>query len=149
MQHHVEVILVLTSPDLKSPALSKFLVLGGREKVCFPYESLGEQEGTLGVAARMLESLTGLKTRIFGVGWVDLWQAPIADNADRVRPVNDDPGVLAGTARWIGVPYAGMIPGDLVPIRDPNARWVTVTELMDGGMFADHLEILRSTCNRI
>ena len=143
--HHLEVVLVVTSPDLSKPGNSRFLLLRrGDGSYQLPTAQVGEDQSTIEVAADLLHRLTGLKARILGVGWVDLVPLPLADSVD--RKVRDGSGC---DTRFIGVPYGAMLPGEIVRLTDPAAKWVPLIEAFESPMYLDHREILQGACHRI
>lgn len=139
--HNLEVVLVITSPDLTKPGNSRFLLLKDEHgKFELPTAIIESHESSLEVAASLLHQLTGLKARILGVGWVDLVPMPLADSVDRKSSAGD---------RWIGVPYGAMLPGEIVKLNHLTASWVPLTEAFEGEFCFDHKQILQATCHRI
>ncbi len=136
--HNLEVVLVLTSPDIVRPGQSKLLLIQQDGKYHLPTASIGEQESSLQVAAKLLCDLTQMRARILGVGYVDLVPCPLADSVERK---------LDGV-RVIGVPYGAMLPGEIVPLTDSRAKWVGLLEAFQS-LDGDDLEILQGACNKI
>lgn len=152
MSHNLEVVLVVTSPDLVRPGNSRFLLLTGEDgKYRLPCAGVRDDQSTLEVAADLLRAHTGLRARVLGVGWVDVVPLPLADAVTRTKRLVDsfDGEDRSRDERWVGVPYGAMLPGEVVKLSDPAARWVTLAEAFAGQFYMDHREILEGACHRI
>jgi hypothetical protein len=140
-KHNLEVVLAAISPNLLQPGQSRVLLITREDGLLeLPSQPLGDSESTIQVAADLLTRHTGLKARILGVGWVDLVPCPLADSVERLREQE----------RVIAVPYAAMLPGEVVRLSQPRARWVTIGELLGGELtYLDHMDIISVACRRV
>ncbi len=124
VKHNVEVLLLVSA--LRDGQVL-FLVDGDADLI-LPNEPLNDRS-SLEAAASLLSAYTGLEARALGVGWVDLFQNPLVDNADRVF----------GSARYVAVPYACFLP-ESVPLK--RGQWLSIHELAERRFVHDHQDIL-------
>ncbi len=137
MGHNLEVVLVVTAPDARQPANSKFLLVEPPDEPLQLPSLAVFGESTLSCAAALLARLTGLAARVEGVGWLDLKLCPLADAPTRHKHGE----------RWIAVPY-GCLLWQAPPPLLPEARWLSFAEVMAARpLYLDHLDILVTAAN--
>jgi len=134
--HYLEVLLVVTSPNLQKPAETKFLVLEQDGKLVLPNQTVGINQTTLEAASELLLGVANLYAKIGARGWVELTPCPLADRVDRTGVQSESPN-----DRWVGVPYGCMIPEAIAP---SQGVWLTFGELVSREWFGDHFEILQA-----
>lgn len=142
MNVHIEVLLGILAPNIRSPGDTKVLLGKHDDGVLeIPNVWMMPNATSLESAATLLRYLTGLEARIAGQGWVNIPQIGLADNVDRATEDGE---------RLLSVVYGCMIPETVQPASDA-VEWYTLTELRAIGwqLHGDHRTLLEIIMKKV